>query len=136
MEGWSLDRGGKPRGRKVDFRGGTQYPEVGHAALVLEEERERREPGLNGQYVGGSTHEAISCPSLDLVPESGELPSRVEGGQEGVRAVAEDGEEKGRGQSVAEERREADPWWGETLDRHEGGLGLGQPFDAMGGSGD
>jgi len=37
---------------------------------------------------------------------------------------------------VAEEGGEADAWGGESLDHHEGGLGLGQPFDEVGGSGD
>jgi len=35
---------------------------------------------------------------------------------------------------MAEEGGEADPWRGETLDSHEGRLGLGKPFDEMGGS--
>ena len=37
---------------------------------------------------------------------------------------------------MAEEEGEADPWRAEALNRHEGPLGLGQPFDKMGGTGD
>jgi len=37
---------------------------------------------------------------------------------------------------VVEEGREADPWRGESFDRHQGRLGFGQPFDEVGGSGD
>jgi len=37
---------------------------------------------------------------------------------------------------VAEEGREADPWRGESFDRHEGRLGLGQSIDEVRGSGD
>ena len=70
------------------------------------------------------------------MPERGELPAHVDGGQEGIRAVAKDAEEEGGGPSVAEEEREADPWGGESLDRHEGCLGLGQSLDEVGGSGD
>jgi len=35
---------------------------------------------------------------------------------------------------MAEEGGEADPWRGETLDSHEGRLGLGKPFEEVGGS--
>jgi len=35
---------------------------------------------------------------------------------------------------MAEEGGEADPGRGETLDSHEGCLGLGKPFDEVGGS--
>ena len=109
---------------------------MSQAAFVLNEKLERCEAGFDSQDVGGGVHEAIGRPSLDLVPERAELPSHVNGGQEGVRPVAEDGEEEGEGQSVAEEGREADPWRGESFDRHKGRLGRGQSFDEVGGSGD
>jgi len=70
------------------------------------------------------------------VPEQGELPNHVGGGYEDVRAIAEDREEEGGGQSMAEEGGEGNPRRGEALDSHEGRPGLGQPFDKMGGSGD
>jgi len=38
-------------------------------------------------------------------------------------------------QPVAEEGGEADPRRAETLNRHEGSLGFGQPFDEVGGRG-
>jgi len=60
----------------------------------------------------------------------------MEGGRENVCAIAKDGEEEGRGQAMAEEGGEADPWRGEALNSNEGRLGLGQPFDKMVGSGD
>ena len=60
----------------------------------------------------------------------------MDGGHEDVRAIAEDGEVEGRGQSMAEQGGEADPQRGDTLNSHEGRLGLGQPFDEMGGGGD
>jgi len=103
--------------------------------FVHKEKLERREAGLDGQDVGGGTHEAIGRPSLDLGPECGELPRYVDGGQEGVGTVTEDWEEEGGGQSMAEEGREADPWRGESFDRHEGRLGFGQPFDGVRGGG-
>jgi len=37
---------------------------------------------------------------------------------------------------VSEEGREADPWGAESFDCHEGSLGLGQPFDEVGCTGD
>ena len=49
MEGWSLDRRGKPCGWRVDFRGGIEYPEVGQAALVPKEKLKRPEVGFDGQ---------------------------------------------------------------------------------------
>jgi len=49
-------------------------------ALIRKEKLERRQAGLDGQDVGGGTHEAVGHPSLDLVPECGELPSHVDGG--------------------------------------------------------
>jgi len=123
-------------GRRVDFRGRAHNSQVSQASLVREEELERREAGLDGQDVCGGRHETISWPSLDLVPEYGELSNHVDGGNEDVRAIAKDGEREGGGQSMAEEGGEADPWWGETLNSDEGCLGLGQPFDKREGSGD
>jgi len=109
VKGWGLHRGGKPCCCRVDFRGGAKYPEVGQAALVRKEKPERRETGLDGQNVCGGTREAIGSPSLDLVPEGGELPNHVDGGQKRVRAAAEDREEERGGQLVAKEGRKADP---------------------------
>jgi len=65
------------------------------------------------------------------MPEDGELPKRVGGGHKNVRTIAQDGEEEGGCQSVAEEGGEADSRVGETLDSHEGPLGLGQPSDKV-----
>ena len=101
MKGRSLHGGWEPCGRRVDFRGGAHDPKVRQSALACEEKRERRETGLDGLDVCGGRHEAIGCPSLDLVPEHGELSNHVDSGDEGVRAIAEDGEEKGGGQSMA-----------------------------------
>ena len=70
---------------------------MSQAAFVLNEKLQRCEAGLDSQDVGRGAPEAIGCPSLDLVPECGELPSHVDGGQEGVRPVAEDREEEGGG---------------------------------------
>jgi len=70
---------------------------VSQAALVLEEEVEGREAGLDCQNVDGGTHEAVGGLPLNLVPESGEFPSHMDGGREGVRAIAEDGEKEGGG---------------------------------------
>jgi len=95
VKGGSLHRRGEPRGRRVDFRGGAKYPEGRQSALVLKEKLEWREAGLDGQDVSGGTREALGCPPLDLMPECGELPSHVDGGQKGVRAIAEDGDVTG-----------------------------------------
>ena len=105
---------------------------MSQAAFVFEEEPEGREAGLDGQDVDGGTHEAVGGPPLNLVPKGGELPSHMDGGREGVRAIAQDGEEEGGGQSMAEERREADPRGGESLDRYETCLGFGKSLDEMG----
>jgi len=70
------------------------------------------------------------------VPEHGELPNHVGGGHEDIRAIAEDRKEEGGGQPMAEEDWEADPRGRDSLNHHEGRLGLGQPFDEMGGRGD
>ena len=70
------------------------------------------------------------------MPEHGELPKHVGGGHEHIRAVAQDGEEEGGGQSVAKEGGKADPRGGERFDSHKGPLGLGQPLDKVGGGGD
>jgi len=85
---------------------------VSQSALVCEEEIEWWEAGLDGQYVCGGAHEAVGRPSLDLVPEHGELPGHVGRGNKGVRAIAEDRKEEGRGEPVTEERGEADTWRG------------------------
>jgi len=109
---------------------------VSQSALVFLEEPGGREAGLDGQDVGGGADETVGGPSLNLVPKDRELPSHMNGGCQGVCAIAQDGEEEGGGQSVAEEGREADPRRGESLDRHEGCLGLGKHLDEMGGRGD
>ena len=70
------------------------------------------------------------------MPEHGELPKRVGGGHENVRTIAQDGEEEGGCQPMAEEGGEANPRGGKTFDSHECPLGLGQSFDKVGGSGD
>jgi len=57
-------------------------------------------------------------------------------GDEGVRAIAEDRKEEGGGQSMTEERAQADAWWWEAFDRNEGCLRLSQPLDEMGGGSD
>jgi len=101
MAGRTLDGGGKPRGGRVDLWGGTHYPKVRQAAFVCQEKLEGWEASFNGQDVGGGADKAVGCPSLDLVPEGGELPHHVDGGQENVRAVAKHREEEGGGQSVA-----------------------------------
>jgi len=131
-----LHRRGKPRGCRIDLGEGTEYSECGQAALVSEEEVEGRQAGLHGQAVRGGEHKTVGSPSLDLVPEYGQLPGHVNGGQENISAIAEDGEEERGGQSMTEERREADPWGRESLDRHEGCLSFRQSLDEVGGSGD
>ena len=98
---------------------------MSQSAFISKEKFERREAGLNGQYAGGGTHEAVGHPPLDLVPECGEFPGHVDCGQEGVRTIAEDGKKEGGGKPVAEKRGEADPWRGESFYRHEGRLGFG-----------
>jgi len=80
VKGRSLHRGGNPCSCRVVLRRGAYYSKVGQAALVRKENREWGEAGLDGQDVGGGTREAIGCPSLDLVPECGELPIHVDGG--------------------------------------------------------
>jgi len=136
VEGRSSQRGWEPSGRRVDFRGGAHDPKVCQVSLVCEEKPQQWAAGLDGQDICRPIHEAIGRPSLDLVPEHGELPNHVGAGHEDVRAIAEDGEKEGGGQSMAEQGREADPRGGESLDRHAGRLGLAQPFDKMVGSGD
>ena len=136
LEGRSSHGEWEPCARRVDFRGGVHDPKVCQASLVREEKLEGWEAGLDGQDIRRTRHEAISCPSVDLVPEHRELPNHVDGGYEDIRAIAEDGEEEGGGQSMAEEGGEADTWGRETLDCHEGRLHLGQPLDKIGGSGD
>jgi len=134
VKGGSLHRGWKSRSCRVDLRGGAENPKVSQSAFVRKEKIARWETGLDGPDVGGGAHEAVGRPSLELVPERGELPGDVDRGQKGVLAVAEDGKEEAGGEPVAEERGEADPMRGESFDRHEGSLGLGQPFDKVGGS--
>jgi len=70
------------------------------------------------------------------VPENGQLPRHVDSGNEGVRPVAEDGEEKGGGQSMAKERRQADSQRRKSLDRNKRRLGLGQSLDKRSGGGE
>jgi len=137
VRGVAVQRGGLQREGKagrgwVNLRGGTQYSEAGETALISQEKVERRETGLDGQYVDGGAGEAVGRPPLELMPEGGELPGHVGGGHEDVRTVTEDGEEKRGGQPVAQKRREADPWGGEPFDGHEGSLGLGQSFGEVG----
>jgi len=59
----------------------------------------------------------------------------VDRGNKGVCAIAKDGKEEGGGKPVVEEAGEANPRRGEMLNRHEGCLGFGQPFDEVGGGG-
>jgi len=136
VQGRSLHRGGKPCGRGFDSRRGAQYPKVGQAALVPEEKLERWEASLYGQDVGRGAYEAVGRRPLDLVPEHGKLPGHEGRGHEGVSPIANDGEEKGGGQSMAEERGKAYPRRGESFDRHESRLRLGQPLDEVGCSGE
>jgi len=109
---------------------------VGQSAFIRKKKFERWEAGLDGQDVGGGAHEASGRPYRDLVPECGEVPGHVDCWQKGVGAIAEDGKEEGGCKPVTEERGEADPWRGQSLDHHEGRLGFGEPFDEVGGSGD
>jgi len=57
--------------------------------------------------------------------EDREFPSHVGCGGDGIRAVAEDGEDEGGGQAMAQEGGDAHPRRGESLDGHEGRLSLG-----------
>ena len=102
VEGRSLQGEREPCGRRVYLRGGAHDPEVRQASFVREEEVERREAGLDGQDVRRGGYEAVGDPSLDLVPEHCQFPKRVYCGHKDVRAVAENGEEEGGGQSMAE----------------------------------
>jgi len=131
-----LQGGWEPCRRRVDFRGGAHDSEVRKGPFIGEEKPEWRKAGLDGQDVRWGRHEAIGRPSLDLVPEHGELPDHVGGRHEDVRSIAEDGEEEGGGQPMAEERWEANPRGGESLNHHEGRLGFGEPLDEMAGGGD
>jgi len=106
VKGWSLDGEGEPSGCGVDFLGGAQNPEVSQAAFLPKKQTKRRKTDLNGQDVSGGAHEAVRCPSLNLVPEHRELASHVDGGHEDVRAIAEDGEEEGGSQPVTEKGRQ------------------------------
>jgi len=125
--------GGKPSTGRVNLRGRAHSPEASETRFVREEEFQRRETGLNGQDIRGSTRETVSGPSLDIVPEGGELPYYVHRGFEGMRAIAEDGEKEGGSQAVAQERGEAHPQGGEPFDSHESHLGFGQSFVEVGG---
>jgi len=136
VEGRRLHTGGESRGCRVYFWGGAKDPKVDQTAFICEEKLQGQEAGLFGQDVGGGTPKAVCCPSLDLVPELGELPCQMDGRYEDVCAIAEDGKQEGGGQSVAEEGRKTDPRGGEPFDRHKGCLGLGQAFDEVGCSGD
>ena len=136
MEGGGPHRRREPCGRGVNFGGGAHDPQARQMVFVREEESERREAGLDSQDVRGGRHEAVGRPPLDLVPEHRKLPRHVDGGQEGVGAVAENGEEEGGGYLMTKEGGEADSWWGEAFDRHQGRLGLGESLDEVGGSGD
>jgi len=131
-----LQGGWEPCRRRVDFRGVPHDSKVRKAPFIGEEKPEGRKAGLDGQDVRWGRHEAIGSPSLDLVPEHGELPDHVGGRHEDVRSIAEDGEEEGGGEPMAEERWEANPRGGESLNRHEGRRGFGEPLDEMGGGGD
>ena len=125
MKGRSLHREGKPRGCRVDLRGGAKYPKIIQSAFVCQEELKRWEAGLDGQHVSGGAHKAIGRPSLDLVPEHGEFPGHMDRGQKGLRAIAEDGKEEGGGEPMPEEGGKADPRRGDSFDRQEGGLSFG-----------
>ena len=136
MKGRRLNRGGKTGGGRTDLRGEAQYPKAGQAIFVHKEMLERGEARLDGQDVRGGAGETILGPPLDLVPEGRELPRHMNRGLEGVRPIAEDGEEEGGGQSMTQERQEANSWRGESFNRHEGSLGFGQSFGKVGGRGD
>jgi len=75
MKGWGLHRGREPHRCRVDLRGGAHNSKVCQVSLEREEELERWEAGLDGQDISEGRHEAISRPSLGLVPENGELPN-------------------------------------------------------------
>jgi len=62
--------------------------------LLHEEKVVWGEAGLYSKDVNRSARKAGSCPPLDLVPESRELPCHLSGGFKGVRAVAEDQKKK------------------------------------------
>jgi len=84
VKGWGLHGGREPRGCRVDLGGGAHNSKVCQVSLECEKELERWEAGLDGQDIRGGRHEAISRPSLGLVPENGELPNYVDGGHENV----------------------------------------------------
>jgi len=69
------------------------------------------------------------------VPEDRLFAHHIYRRVEDVSPIAQDGEEKGRSQAVAEVRGETHPRGGEPLNCHEGGLGFGQPFSEVGGGG-
>jgi len=48
VEGRCLHTRGKPPGRRVDFRGGTQDSKIGQDAFVRKEKLERWAAGLDG----------------------------------------------------------------------------------------
>jgi len=70
------------------------------------------------------------------VAANGKFPGHVDGGNEGVRAIAEDGDKKGGGQSMAEERREADPGGRKAFYSNKCRLGLGQSLEEVSGGGE
>jgi len=84
--------GREPRSCWVDLRGEAQDSKVRQASFIYKEKFERWEAGLYGQDISGGRHETVSRPSLDFVPEHGEIPDHVGGGHKDVRAIAEDGE--------------------------------------------
>ena len=97
MKGRGLHRGWEPSCRRVDLRGGAQNSKVRQASLVGKEKPEGREAGLYGQDVRRGGPEAVGSPSLDPMPEHGELSDHVGGRYEDVRPIAEDREEEGGG---------------------------------------
>jgi len=90
----SLKRGREPGSGRVDLRGGAHHPQAGQAAFVGEEEFKWGEAGFHSQDVGRGARKAVSGPSLDLVPEGREFSCHVDSGHEGVRAIAENREQK------------------------------------------